>query len=752
MKEMKRYILGLLMFVAGMMAVSCSDDMNEQSIGDTRTVQTRLAGYLVDGNDATLSAENEVSDVKACLFKDGVLTKVYDIQVGDDGPNDFKVDSNNGNLYVAVNTENLLDWSMIEAGHTMESEWMEQVVAMNGENMPMFFSGKMILENQPTNVPVMMTLKRGLARLDIAMELDDIQVTSLTLKNVAEKGYLNAQESVVSPETEKRDVVKTWNEPLDGELSGVMYLYEQFNEDLYAELNVTVSGEERVLTAKLPAQIKRNAVYTLNLGGDGTSLRLSVNVDEWEYADETPVSPGFEDKITVDMERSVLPEGVTVEKNNTQLVFDYLPKDFIIALDCNDQLEVSNISRLPFEMTALGVSEGKNLFRVKKLLMPLGHEGMTGTVHFRRKGLNNTYQEDMLELVLNANPSAWYGDYGFELDTYACDFKDYFDGYIGYVVPVEGKVASLEFEEGEDRWMDMQNYGGMYTLMAGWKPNDPKADGREQKVKLVICDEETGANREEYQIIRLNYGLPVVEMNGVWWCKYNARGQSNSFEDQILVNDDPAAKAGMTVLEYLNTCSVEEYLDLWGWSYQDATGKGMRVIASDSIIKFDGYPSPQKTNINKLDRDALSPSGYELPSKAYFDRIFSASSMRVDVNGGPYTVKKAWNTKNNQVYVTTGNRQDLVVDGVSVPVTYHFEVYDQNNGVKEESVTFYGPGTQSNANGISHNNIVFGVYSTSTGWYNEYLSNGGGLKESIGTENNTRVLRFVKTPPMYMYE
>lgn len=751
MKEMKHYILGLLTLAIGIMTVSCSDDEAEQLSGEKRTIQTRLAGYTVGGHDATLSGENEVSDVKACLFNNGILSKIYEIQSGNSGLYDFTVNSNSGNLYVVANTENLLDWSTIKPGHTTESEWIEMTVSISEGYVPMFFSGKTMLEKQVASVPVIMTLKRGLARLDITMERDDIEVKSLTLVRVARKGYLNAQESVMSPDTDKHDVAKSWSEPLNGDTSGVMYLYEQHNVDLSVELHVSVGGVERELTAKLPEYIKRNAVYTLNLGGDGTSLRLNVNVDEWDYADETQVSPDFEDKITVDMERSVLPEGVTVEKNNTQLVFDYLPKEFTIALDCNDQLEVSNISQLPFEMTALDVSEGKNLFRVKKLLMPLGHEGMTGTVHFRRKGLNNTYQEDMLELVLNANPSAWHGDYVFDLYTYACDFKDYFDGYIGYVVPVEGKVASLEFEEGEDRWLDMQNYSGMYTLLAGWKPNDPKADGREQKVKLVICDKDTGANREEYQIIRLNYGLPVVEMNGVWWCKYNARGQSNSFEDQILVNDDPAAKAEMSVLEYLNTCSVDEYLDLWGWSYQDATGRGMRVISSDSIIKFDGYPSPQKTNINKLGRDALSPAGYELPNKTYFDRIFSASSMRIDINGGPYNVVGRYNSKNSQVYVTTGDRQDLVVDGISVPVTYHFEVYDMNNGVKEESVTFYGPGTQSNANGISHNKIMFGVYSTSSGWYNEFNPNGGGLKESIGTENDTRVLRFVKTPPPFIY-
>lgn len=747
---MKHYILGLLVLFVSVMTVACSDDVKEQFSDEKIKVQTRLAGYVVGGNDATMSAEKEVTDVKACLFEDGVLTMIYDNLAGNDGCYNFFVNSNYGNLYVVANTEKLIDWDAIIAGHTTEEDWIEQTVSMDGDDAPMFFTGKVVLEKQPTNVPVKMTLKRGVARLDITMERDDIKVKSVTLKNVAEKGYLNVRESVLSPGNEKVNVTKTWDEFLSGKISGVMYLCEQLNGDLLVELNVSVSGEDRHISTKLPEQIKRNAVYTLNLGGDGSNLNLNVNIDEWDYADETVLIPDFEDKITVDINRSDFPEGVTIGDNNSQLVFDYLPKEFILALDCNDQLEVSNISEIPFEMTALEESKGKNLFRVRKRLMPIGHEVMTGTVHFKRKGLNNTYQEDMLELVLNANPNVWYSFYSIDLDTYTCDFKDYFDGDIAYIIPAEGKKVSIEIEGDEDKWVIVQESGGMQRVLAGWRPNDPKADGREQKATLVISDKETGSNREEYKIVRRNYGLPVVQMNGIWWCKYNAMGQSNNFKDQILVPDDPAAKEGKTVLDYLNSCSAEEYVKLWGWSYQDATGKGMKVVAKNNVIKLDGFPSPQKVNINKLGRTDLSPSGYELPNKSYYDRIFAVYWMKVDVTGGPYSVKRAWDG-NTQVFVTSGNRRDLVVDGVNVPITYHFEVYDKKNGERDEAVTFYGPGAQWNANGINHNKIMFGCYSTSSGWFNAFVAGGEGFRETGGSENDTRILRFIKSPVEYIY-
>ena len=153
--------------------------------------------------------------------------------------------------------------------------------------------------------------------------------------------------------------------------------------------------------------------------------------------------------------------------------------------------------------------------------------------------------------------------------------------------------------------------------------------------------------------------------------------------------------------------AMEEYVKLWGWSYQDATGKGMKVIGKDNAIKLEGYPLPGKVNINQLDPKALSPSGYELPEKAYYDRIFTSWWMNIHISGGPYSVKSPWNG-NRQVFVETGNRDDLVIDGITVPITYHFEVYDKMNGVKDEAVTFYGPGAQWGNGGINHNKILFG--------------------------------------------
>ena len=451
MKDMKHYILGLFTLVAGLVTGSCSDDVKEQLTEGKRTVQTRLAGYVVGGNDATLSEENVITDVKACLFEEGVLSRVYDNLAGNNGSYDLIVDGNYGNLYVLANTEGLLDWDNMVVGKTMESEWMVQTVSMRDDKTSMFFTGKVAIEKQSANVPVEMTLIRGVARVDISVKHDGISVNSLTLKNVAGNGYLLPQETVKSPEGTKKDIVRTWTEPLTGNTAGVMYMYEQQNAELTVELNVTVAGVARKMTAKLPAQIKRNAVYTLDLGGDGSNLNLSVSVDEWDYADDTVVSPDFGDKITVDVDRSELPEGVILGTSDNQLVMDYRPNEFVLALDCNDQLEVNSVSQLPLEITAL--PEGKNLFLVKKRLMAVGYEQMEGSVTFKRKGLSNAYREDEVTLVLTANPTQIEGNLHFDENNYLCDLGDYVDGEYAVFRLAQGKKITVEFDNGEDEWM-----------------------------------------------------------------------------------------------------------------------------------------------------------------------------------------------------------------------------------------------------------------------------------------------------------
>ena len=123
-------------------------------------------------------------------------------------------------------------------------------------------------------------------------------------------------------------------------------------------------------------------------------------------------------------------------------------------------------------------------------------------------------------------------------------------------------------------------------MLAGWKPNDPEADGRVQEGKLKILSE-SGETLEEYTIRRRNYGLPVVNVDGTWWCKYNLQGNVKRFEDQISIQDDPAKD--VSLYDYLTTCSDEEWLAIWGDSYQGDNPNGLKLRHNGTSFYYEGF-------------------------------------------------------------------------------------------------------------------------------------------------------------------
>ena len=112
------------------------------------------------------------------------------------------------------------------------------------------------------------------------------------------------------------------------------------------------------------------------------------------------------------------------------------------------------------------------------------------------------------------------GSLAFELHR-LCDYGKYLDGELARFTLTGGKQIQTE-----GIWLKTvtdDSQPEQVRLLAGWKPNDPDADGRTQEGKIIICNTD-GSEPEEFFVTRQYWGLPVVNVNGTWWCKYNLRG------------------------------------------------------------------------------------------------------------------------------------------------------------------------------------------------------------------------------------
>lgn len=718
-----------------------------------KTVSVSIAGYA---SGAVPGNEPRITDIHACHFTEDRLVHIYDGIVLSGDTFRLQVAEPEGILYVVACTEGSPEFSLPETGMTLEA-WEQTIVSAAGGTSGMFYTGKADLSplsSGTDNISIKMT--RGVARFDIRVAVQgSAHISRVTFADVLQSAYLLPSAEVRSPEDAGRtEAVFEPSEPLSKDTEGIAYMLEQVSEGMTVNISAAIDGKSHELSAALPERIRRNTVYTLTLRKDLVENEAILSVEEWGDGGSTDIVPDRDRHITVDTDRYSLPENVALEEDGRTIIVPYLSSDFIFAVRSDEQLELVPDGQNIVHAEPTG--NEINVFRLRKRLFAPGEASAETSLQFRRKGFVHAYPEDRIKVMLQENPSRLEGRISFRDGIYSYDFGTYADNEFGIFTLPEDKTISVEFPQGEDSWLkadQVRDNPRAFRILGGWKPNDPTADGRKQSATIVIAGPD-GTDREEYTVIRRNYGLPVTFLHGTWWCKYNATGNSRDFEDQILSPEDPAALAGKTLYEYFSSCTPEEFYDLWGWAYQGDSGQGMRVTEQDGIPVMDGFRTDIPVHMNKLPADALSPAGYELPSMEDYNRIFDATGTVWVMWNGSHHVKEPWDghilIKRDQA-----RKDNVPVGSLLLSDLIYIRMYSPDFP-ENEPVVWYGPGAQWNRDGIRHsdhcNNILFAVHSpTGTGWF---ISGGMGnlyLHKNGAGNNDTRIIRFKKSEVEYIY-
>ncbi len=757
----KKHIQILSIFSALFFTTACSNDAPGEDTGNSqnRTVKAQPSAFTVEGAASSLPGEDEINDMQACLFENGILTEVY-TQFSKEGTQYvLPVNKQEGHLYMLAHISDRINLQDLKAQGITEEEWLETTITATGGTMSSvdFFSGMVDLGKSSENT-IQMNMVRGTARFDLSIQTNEsVEVKKLTLKNMAQRSFLFSKDPTAIPnEANLKDVSIEFTQPLGASTPGIAYAYEQTGTDLTAIVDILKNGKEMTVETSLPSILKRNTVYALNLSVDPATGEAKIDIIEWENGGDHILAPEAQ-SLKVDTEESVLPGNVTVNAEKTLVTLPYTATDMTLAIDCDNELELIP-GDMPITIESLGGTSpettGKNVFRIQKEKWRPGVAGQEVKLRFHRKGLNQNYEEDCLTLVLSENPVKLEGLIQFN-EGYEFDFERYIDNELGIITLPESKKLTVEYESGEGKWIKLEERTetpNSFRIIGGWKPNDPTANGRKQKATLVICNTD-GTDKEEYTVVRRNWGLPVTYLNGVWWCKYNAMGDSKNFSDQILSSNDPAAKAGKTLFDYLRDCTPEEFFKLWKWQYQGKTTQGLEVIDDGGVAKMKGY-GPSSEHINKLDATAMAPDGYELPSMENFERVLNSTSGTIWLMwDGSHTT--AWNGGTN-IQRRQRRRNDITVGTVALSDLIYIQMY--NNAEQQyEPLVWYGPGAQWNDDGIKHNHynaMLWATYSPSNGqgwFYNGTMAGLYPTKNGAGP-NDTRLLRFKKSDVEYIYE
>lgn len=744
------------------MALSCKDTHlahGPDAGGTNNTLKAGIAAYA--GGAGQLQGEDNISTLEAYHFDGGKLVRTYTSFTSSDGGSTFGIDldSRSGTLYLVALGADGPDYARPRQGDSEEA-WLQQATAVAGDGLPgHFYTSRISLAGSGA---LDAGLERGVARFDLKIDVaGEAGIRGVIFhKAFSEVPLFPADGSSLTGSSE-RDVQVTFGTPLTEDTKGVAYLFGQENPSLSVSVDALVDGKETVLTAALPDKVERNTVYTLTVRKDYVSADLVLSVGAWNDGGEIEMTPG-RTALSVASRESALPADVQLSQDARTITIPYGAAEFVFAVDSEDELELlpcfgNMISVEPVPSDGSSDFGRVNLFRVSKGLFAPGVPEEDVVLRFHRKGYENSYPDDTLTLRLSANPTLLSGGMDFDNPWYTYDFRRYVENELGIFKVPAGKEIFAEFEDGEDPWMKIKEEpagSGSFRVLGGWRPNDPTADGRVQKARIVIRNSADGSAREEYTVVRRNYGLPVTKLHGVWWCKYNAIGNSRSFDHQILSSDDPAAKAGKTVFDYLGSCTADEFRELWKWAYIGDSGEGMQVFDKDGKAVMAGYKGGQTVHINKLPADALSPEGYELPTMEEFNRIFDATDYVWVMWGGNYQLKTPWEGHSSMKMVQS-RKNGIQVGSLTLSDLIYFSV--ASAGFPDsEPLVWYGPGAQWNDEGIYHNghynNMLFAVHSPEgQGWFvaggmgNLYLhKNGAG-------NNDTRILRFKKSDVEYIY-
>ncbi len=766
---MKKIYSILFFMPAFLICLSCNDQFDKESSFESadKIISAEISplfldSYVEDNN------ENDIENISAYLFDEGKFVKEYVGIKRTESKYEFPVDVIKGNFYIVANASRFPDFTSPELGFP-EKQWKETIIYSTDGIAEKGYTGSVSLSDYTASdhlIPI--SLRRVAARFDLRIAVaGSVEVKDITFKNVQKNAYLFPQSEIVSPENNSAtDILLTPEQPYNDSEKGILYVYEQYNTDIKVQLNASIDGKEYSLEANLPEQISRNTVYSITLRKDIVDKDVQLTVEEWKDGGDTELKPGIDDRLIIDSSLTELPSNVTIADEGTMLILSHLETEFIFAIKSDSELEVFPVSDYSltvepvlaeeFKHKTTTSLEGVNLFRLRKKRYSPNMKTIDVPVRFHRKGLNNSYPEDNIIIRMTGNPTTSEGLLEFGIDTYTHDFDRYIDNELGiFTLPPE-KELTVEFKEGEDPWIriDVEGSSNVYRVLGGWRPNDPTANGRKQSATLVIKNKKDNSDREEYTVIRRNYGLPVTWLHGVWWCKYNAIKNSRDFEDQILSSSDPAVKLDMTAFQYLTSCSSEEFFNLWGWAYQGDSGQGMKVIEKDSVIVLERFTRDEKVHINKLPPTTLSPDGYELPSMEEYNRLFDATDYIWMMYNGTHTLKNPWNghakvkrqqLRKNNIQIGSMTISNIIYIALSSP-----------DFPEHEPLVWYGPAAQWNDTGILHsghyNNILFGVYSpTGEGWYmNGGMSNLYMIKNGASSYD-TRILRFKKSDVEYIY-
>lgn len=293
----------LLVGLSSVFFMSCTSDEDPVNPVQPEAV-TKVHMIVDDFFQSTASAlptgESSISEIEAYLFQNDTLKKCLG-PLSSSGGDTYELNimnSDKGDIYFIANTEGHVDVSGLEEGTTLKSEFLQLASKLNDDQTRL--KGNHILTGSYQRQKAgsaEVNLQRGVARLDLTVNVPQIKIKSVRIDNVSNTGYVFKQSGVETPvDVEKRTIRKDFPEPLTASETGLFYLYEQNNAEMKLTMEIEADGKSNTLSAQLPESLSRNTIYTLTVNKTGTedfeiTINVTTSVEEWTPGEDVTATP-----------------------------------------------------------------------------------------------------------------------------------------------------------------------------------------------------------------------------------------------------------------------------------------------------------------------------------------------------------------------------------------------------------------------------------------------------------------------------
>ncbi|MGL5980925.1 MAG: hypothetical protein ACRCZY_08655 [Phocaeicola sp.] len=491
------------------------------------------------------------------------------------------------------------------------------------------------------------------------------------------------------------------------------------------------------------SDLKSDSLYTWVLSREGDELNADLVVTPWQEGGIIIVGPDSFD-YALDLERSELPTYVRVSATKDTLYVPACKTKLLISLD--SQIEAGWLLQgEPLEIKRIvGMDYLANQFQISLPAKSIGEGTSVSNIYFGERGSNEfldkalvVVQEPLrLELLQTAATEGAHVNYATYVDGTLARVKE------GYTVQ---SYTIQSDSPGEYQWIVMQRKSGRFNIEGGFKPNDKDAHGQLQTSTITI--EYSDGVEEDYAFTRQRCALPVVKFGSHYWSKFNMRGNSKAYDDQISFDMDRA-----DMWSYLKNCDGNAFIAYAGSQYCGTNPEGLDLVKNkQGKLVYEGYSdftsAFENSTINSITTHTHCPPGYQVPSEEEMKTLIGASVVQLVGLAPMEEYQNAYLVNKERYSVDRYRRNPIVKSGIAIDDIYHLKITNKEG----EALVLNGMGYQSEAHSINSGYWLFATVSNGkdqAGFNNArnhfYMQSHSGQK--------TVSVRCVKTPVNYVID